>query len=275
MKKITPKAICTWVPQREDDSYKGDYGKVLIIAGSKRYGGAAIMAAEACVKSGAGLVTVATDAVNRPALHSRLPECMFLDHQELDSLRELVPTFDVILIGPGLDRNELANELLTLTLQTAGEEQKVILDGDALFLYSKQPTKTKAALIFTPHLGEWEYLQTLTNEDSNAGRAEELGGIVVLKSNRTTVYTPDGGVWQNIYGTPAMATGGMGDTLAGMIAGMIGQTEKFAHGVLAAVFLHSYIGEILAKKRYVVLPTEIAASIPTYLKIFSEMEEQL
>lgn len=274
MKKITPKAICSWVPKREEDSYKGDYGRVLIIAGSKRYGGAAIMAAEACVKSGAGLVTVATDIVNRSALHARLPECMFLDNQDLKTLQTLLPTFDVVLIGSGLDRDELARNLLMLTLQTLASEQTVILDGDALYLYSQAPVQTKATLIFTPHLGEWEYLKKLTFEETNHAKAAELGGIVVLKSHRTTVYTEEE-IWQNIYGTPAMATGGMGDTLAGMIAGLTAQTKHVLQGVLIAVFLHSYIGELLANKKYVVLPTEISANIPIYLKTFSEMDEQL
>ncbi|WP_137657488.1 NAD(P)H-hydrate dehydratase [Listeria newyorkensis] len=277
MKKITPKVICAWIKQREDESNKGDYGRVLLIGGNERLGGAIIMAAQGAIYSGAGLVTVATHPVNRSALHARLPEAMCLDFNDTDYLMEVLPQFDTILIGPGLGVNETAEQLLELVCEYAHAEQRVVIDGDGITLYASQNfKKPDATLIFTPHRKEWERLTHMETENlddmKNQDFATDFDAIVVLKDHRTRVYIGED-IWQNIYGTPAMATGGMGDTLAGMIAGLLGQLEKPKHAVLTAVFLHSYIGETLAKKKYVVLPTEVAEQIPYYLKKFSETDD--
>ncbi|EAA0269416.1 NAD(P)H-hydrate dehydratase [Listeria monocytogenes] len=274
MKKITPKAMCAWIPKREDETHKGDYGRVLIVAGNKQFGGAAIMAAEACVKRCAGLTTVASDSVNRPALQTRIPECMFIDYENISSLSEQISQFDTILIGPGLGLDAYAEEIFRLVLEKSTEQQQVIIDGDGITIYAKGENPHPAAkLTFTPHAGEWERLKVLAPDAvTPTDVALAIDATIVLKGHRTKVYSGES-AWQNMYGTPAMATGGMGDTLAGTICGLMAQTEKPITGTLAAVFLHSYIGEILAKKRYVVLPTEIAEELPTYLKIFSETDE--
>ncbi|WP_239254870.1 NAD(P)H-hydrate dehydratase [Listeria ilorinensis] len=275
MKKITPKHVCHVIHERDEDGYKNQYGKVLIIAGNEMYGGAGIMAAEGAVCSGAGLVTLASHQVNRSSLHARLPECMFLDYLDTHHLKELLPSFDTVLIGPGLGLDQTAYDLLLLVLSESSAEQQLILDGDAITLFAQnQLPRPNARLIFTPHQGEWERLKSLLPEtDDPAEFAERLPAVLVLKGHRTRVYTPDDDVWQNVYGSPAMATGGMGDTLAGIIAGLLHQTEQPLDGLLAAVFFHSYIADILAKKRFVVRPTEVSAQLPEYLKIFSEMTE--
>ncbi|EJT7763338.1 NAD(P)H-hydrate dehydratase, partial [Listeria monocytogenes] len=151
MKKITPKAMCAWIPKREDETHKGDYGRVLIVAGNKQFGGAAIMAAEACVKSGAGLTTVASDSVNRPALQTRIPECMFIDYENISSLSEQISQFDTILIGPGLGLDAYAEEIFRLVLEKSTEQQQVIIDGDGITIYAKGENPHPAAkLTFTP-----------------------------------------------------------------------------------------------------------------------------
>ncbi|EUJ17872.1 carbohydrate kinase family protein [Listeria grandensis FSL F6-0971] len=277
MKKITPKVICAWIKQRDDETNKGDYGRVLLIGGNEQLGGAIIMAAQGAIYSGAGLVSVATHSLNHSALHARLPEAMFIDSSDTDYLVQVLPKFDAVLIGPGLGLDATARALLTLVCAHAQPHQRVIIDGDGITLYaSKDFDKPQATLIFTPHRTEWERLTHTDTTDlddmKNQDFATELDAIVVLKDHRTRVYIEDD-IWQNIYGTPAMATGGMGDTLAGMIAGLLGQLDKPKHAVLTAVFLHSYIGETLAKKKYVVLPTEVAEQIPYYLKRFSETDD--
>ncbi|AQY51376.1 ADP-dependent (S)-NAD(P)H-hydrate dehydratase [Listeria weihenstephanensis FSL R9-0317] len=276
MKKITPKVICAWINQRDEETNKGDYGRVLLIGGNERLGGAIIMAAQGAVYSGAGLVSVAGHHVNRSALHARLPEAMFIDYTDFDYLIEVLPRFDSILIGPGLGLDETAQNLLALVCEYATSNQRVIIDGDGITLYATGDyAKPKAALIFTPHRIEWERLTHTDTENlddmKNQDFAAEMDAIIVLKDHRTRVYIGED-IWQNIYGTPAMATGGMGDTLAGMIAALMGQLDTPKHAVLTAVFLHSYIGETLAKKKYVVLPTEVAEQIPFYLKKFSETD---
>ncbi|WP_088808831.1 MULTISPECIES: NAD(P)H-hydrate dehydratase [Listeria] len=276
MKKITPKAICSFIPKREDEGYKNQYGKVLIVAGNEMYGGAAILAAEGSVYSGAGLTTLASHRVNRSSLHSRLPECMFLDYAKLVELKRLLPTFDTILIGPGLGLDDEAYTLMEFILQHAENHQNIIIDGDGITLYAKgNLPKTNCALYFTPHAGEWERLKKLAPQDEATPDEvrHSLDATIVLKGHRTKVLTAEEN-WQNIYGSPAMATGGMGDTLSGIIAGLMKQTTIPLHGVLAGVFFHSYIGDILAKKNFVVLPTQISRELPTYLKIFSEMQDE-
>ncbi len=274
MKKITPKAICSFISKREDEGYKNQYGKVLIVAGNEMYGGAAILAAEGSVYSGAGLTTLASHHVNRSSLHSRLPECMFLDYAKLTELECLLATFDTILIGPGLGLDGEAYALMEFILQHAESHQNIIIDGDGITLYAKGDLpKPNCALYFTPHAGEWERLKKLAPDEATPDEVRRaLGATIVLKGHRTKVLTAEEN-WQNIYGSPAMATGGMGDTLSGIIAGLIKQTTEPLHGVLAGVFFHSYIGDILAKKKFVVLPTHISKELPTYLKIFSEMQD--
>lgn len=247
---------------------------MLIVAGNSMYGGAGILAAQGAVYSGAGLVTLASDPVNRSALHARLPECMFLDWTNHGLLLERLSQFDTILIGPGLGLDGVAYTLMEMVLSGVSASQNVIIDGDGITLYAKGDLpRPDASLYFTPHAGEWERLSGLTDDcETNLEKAKELGATVILKGHRTRVFAEDE-VWQNMYGSSAMATGGMGDTLAGIIAGLMKQAAEPIEGVLAAVFFHSYIGDILAKKRFVVLPSQIATELPIYLKIFSEMSE--
>lgn len=180
---------------------------------------------------------------------------------------------DVIAIGPGLGLSEEAFILLTAVFSTVTEQQQTIIDGSAISLmaeYDLPYPKTRA--VYTPHLGEWEKLSGLavSQQEPNANTKiqQKIGGTIVLKSNRTEVYVEDA-VWKNTVGNPAMATGGMGDTLAGMIAGFTAQFKDQEKAVLSAVFLHSKIGDKLAAKQYVVLPTQIIEQIPSTMKEYS------
>ena len=273
MRFITEELVKDTITKRNEDSYKGTYGKVLVIGGDADMGGAAILTASAAVYSGAGLVTVATHKTNHPALHSRLPEAMAIDSADVKKVTEQVKKVDVIVIGPGLGLSKEAFILLTAVFSTVTEQQQTIIDGSAISLmaeYDLPYPKTQA--VYTPHLGEWEKLSGLavSQQEPNANTKiqQKIGGTIVLKSNRTEVYVEDA-VWKNIVGNPAMATGGMGDTLAGMIAGFTAQFKDQEKAVLSAVFLHSKIGDELAAKQYVVLPTQIIEQIPSTMKEYS------
>ncbi len=273
MQPITEELVKDTIAKRSDDSYKGTYGKVLVIGGDADMGGAAILTASAAVYSGAGLVTVATHKTNHAALHSRLPEAMAIDSADVEKVTEQVKKMDVIAIGPGLGLSEEAFILLTAVFSTVTEQQQTIIDGSAISLmaeYDLPYPKTQA--VYTPHLGEWEKLSGLTvsqqEPNANTKIQQKIGGTIVLKSNRTEVYVEDA-VWKNTVGNPAMATGGMGDTLAGMIAGFTAQFKDQEKAVLSAVFLHSKIGDKLAAKQYVVLPTQIIEQIPSTMKEYS------
>lgn len=273
MKAIDQDAINGMISKRNKNSYKGDYGRILIVAGNEDMGGAAILCASAAVCSGAGLVTAATAPANHAALHARLPEAMVINLYSQEALARQMNAASVIVIGPGLGLSKESLAILKLVLSNSTKEQYLIVDGSAITLMAKNGLHTPAAkTIYTPHLGEWQRLSNLKPDEEretlNAHIRKELDATIVLKKEATEIYFPDE-VWKNTAGNPAMATGGMGDTLAGMIAGFVGQFKNAKHATIAAVYLHSKIGDDLAKKQYVVLPTQIIERIPYYMKDFS------
>lgn len=272
MNLITKDLVQSLIPKREQNSYKGDFGRVLVVGGNARMGGAIILSASAAVHSGAGLVTVATHPTNQSALHSRLPEAMFLSMTDHDSLKELVKTMGVIVVGPGLGRDEDSLAVLKAIYSSVQEDQLLVVDGDAIYLHvTADLPKPKARVIFTPHLGEWRTLTGIEpaaeNREDNQTHVTRLGADVVLKKDRTEVYS-EGDIWQNTAGNPSMATGGMGDTLAGMIGGLLGQIPNTKHALLLAVYLHSYIGDRLGKTHYVTLPSQLIDAIPQTMTDF-------
>lgn len=270
MNQITKEKVQSFIPKREKESYKGTFGRVLVVGGNENMGGAAILTASASVYSGAGLVTVATHPVNQSALHARLPEAMFVPTTDLNQLKETLPSMDVVIIGPGLGRNEASLDILQTVYENSTDEQVVIVDGDAIYLHvNEEWSEPKAQLVFTPHLGEWRTLTGLSpdveNEEENKEHVKRLDAHVVLKKDRTEVYYEEE-LWKNTAGNPSMATGGMGDTLAGMIGGFLAQFPNRKHALLSAVFVHSYIADKLSVTHYVTLPTHIIEEIPKAMK---------
>lgn len=279
MDKITKEKVETFIPKRKKESYKGTYGRVLFVGGNQNMGGAIILSASAGLHSGAGLVTVASHPGNQSALHARLPEAMFLPMDDLSQLRETIDMMDVIVVGPGLGRDKLALSVLETIYSTVKSDQILLLDGDAIYLHVNEDLpEPEASLIFTPHLGEWRTMTGLPIDEqyleTNHAKAKEMDAIIVLKKSRTEIYYGEE-VWQNTAGNPAMATGGMGDTLAGMIAGFVAQFDNDKQAVLSAVYLHSYIADELAKTQYVTLPTHIIKQIPSTMKEFVKRSEKL
>ena len=263
------------ITKRPEISHKGTFGRVALIGGNQQYGGAIIMSAEACIKSGAGLTTVITAEKNHAPLHTRLPEAMVLDFSELTTIYQILKKADVILIGPGLGLEKEALTLLKWVLKNQQEQQWLVIDGSAITLFSDYSLSLKIPdqTVFTPHLAEWERLSGLKfvdqTDENNRAKQALLGAKIVLKSHRTTIYDEAIAYYQNPLGNPGMATGGTGDTLAGMITGFLAQFEKNTDTIAAAVYLHSLIGDTLAKDNYVVLPTLISEALPRYMKKFA------
>ncbi|WP_313965346.1 NAD(P)H-hydrate dehydratase [uncultured Streptococcus sp.] len=268
------------IVSRQSDSYKGDYGRLLLIGGTYPYGGAIVMAALAAVQSGAGLVTVATDRENIPALHSQLPEAMAFAVTDQALLAEQIAKAGVILLGPGLKDNDLGTHLVELVFDKVQLHQVLILDGGAISLYTRLALPLpQAQLVFTPHQKEWEAMSGLAIGDQGEDRTQMAvgklpeGSILVQKGPQTKIWQqgqPD--YYQLTVGGPYQATGGMGDTLAGMIAGFAGQFPQVGlyERVVVASHLHSAIAENLSKKSYVVLPTAISRKIPKWMKKISQ-----
>ena len=261
---------------RQLDSYKGDYGRLLLIGGTYPYGGAIIMAALAAVHSGAGLVTVATDRENIPSLHSQLPEAMAFAVTDQELLVEQIAKAGVILLGPGLNANELGAHLVELVCERVQSHQVLILDGGAISLYTRLALPLpQAQLVFTPHQKEWEAMSGLAiadqGEEATRQSLSQLppASILVQKGPQTKIWQQgQTDYYQLSVGGPYQATGGMGDTLAGMIAGFAGQFPQVGlyERVVVASHLHSAIAEDLSKNAYVVLPTAISREIPKWMR---------
>jgi len=276
MEKITENILKHVITQRNPESYKGNYGRVLIIAGSAQFGGAAILATSATVASGAGLVTVASVPEKFTSINTRIPEAMTIDYQDKNALIESIKKNNVIAIGPGLALSSITKGLVKTVLRETTIKQTVIIDASALTIIAQENIKLKsdAHIIMTPHQGEWERLSNLAISDqtptNNAEKLDELNpkAILILKKHLSEIYYQDQAL-QIEAGNPGMATGGMGDTLTGIMAGFIGQFGNSLDTIAAALFLHSYVADELNKKNYVVLPSKIITKLPKYMAKFS------
>ena len=280
MKEIDQALLKKVIIERPRSSHKGDYGRLLLIGGTYPYGGAIIMAAIAAVHSGAGLVTVATDQENIPALHSQLPEAMAFAVTDQELLTEQISKAGVILLGPGLKDNDLGTHLVQLVFDRVQPHQVLILDGGAISLYTRLALPLpQAQLVFTPHQKEWEAMSGLAiadqGEEATRQSLSQLppASILVQKGPQTKIWEQEQtDYYQLSVGGPYQATGGMGDTLAGMIAGFAGQFPQVGlyERVTVASYLHSAIAEDLSKEAYVILPTTISKEIPKWMKKWSD-----
>ena len=281
MTEITEAILKKVITKRSSDTHKGDYGRILLIGGGENYGGAIIMSTSGAVNSGAGLTTVATHPVNLTALHARLPEAMFIDWRDA-KLANLIKNMDVVVCGPGLGMSDLAKQIMVILRRCTSEKQTVVLDASALDLISQDKSllPTNAGhLILTPHQMEWQRLSQIRipfqTDSANIDALNQLipdsNAMLVLKSNHTHIYDGKGQVFVNPLGNPGMATGGMGDTLAGIIGGFVAQFGPSVDTVLAAVYIHSLAGDLINKDNYVVKPTEVSKVLPKLMKKYSEL----
>lgn len=272
MDNITQELVKEWLPVRDENTYKNKMGHVLCIGGNANMGGAIILSASAALYAGAGLVSVASAPENVHALHARLPEAMFLNMYDTDDLTETIKKADTIVVGPGLGLTDQSLNIFKTTLDVLDKDQRLIIDGDAITHLANDSAllqKLTEQVILTPHLGEWERLTGIqaSAEDTvvNQKKKEEIQATIVLKKERSEIYIDDE-IWQNTTGNPSMATGGMGDTLTGIIASFVGQFDNKKQGLLSAVYVHSAVADELAETHYVTLPTAIIDYLPIFMK---------
>jgi len=248
---VTPASIAGLFAPRESDSNKGRYGHVLVVAGARGKTGAAVMAGLAALRAGAGLVTVTCpdDALDAVAAHA--PEVMT---EPLGVIAEQIEKRSVVAIGPGLGTSD-ANRAMVREL-FATVRKPMVVDADALNCLAGSDWKGgEFVRVLTPHPGEMSRLTGKTVAEVQADRigsaralATERQVTVVLKGEGTLLAFPDGRVWINPTGSPAMATGGTGDILAGMVAGLLSQfPDDPDRAVAGAVYLHGLAGEIAAR----------------------------
>jgi len=258
---MTPEQIRGLISPRADDSHKGDFGRVTVIAGSRGKTGAAHLSAMGALRSGAGLVTVATPESCLPVVAAMAPEYMTEALAEtadggvttaaLDRVLDL--TQDVIVCGPGLGRTEDVRGFVQALVDRA--TVPLVLDADAITVFAEEPAalvgREERDVIITPHPGEMARLIGASIEDVQANRIEVAADFatthrvyVVLKGHRTVIATPEGHVFINPTGNPGMATGGTGDVLAGMLGAWLAQLLDAEAACRLAVFLHGYAGDI-------------------------------
>ena len=247
---LQPALFAALLAPRARDGHKGTYGHVLAIAGSRGKTGAAAMCGMAALRAGAGLVTVASDESAIPVIAAHAAELMT---EPLDSSRlsSLAAKMDVIAIGPGLGTEPATVAMVRRAF--AEFAQPMVVDADALNALAGSDWSGAGKLrVLTPHPGEMARLSGKTTADIAADRvsaARDLAAAhhvtVVLKGERTLIAFPDGRVWINPTGTPAMGTGGTGDILTGMTAGFLAQFRQQPDlAVAAAVYLHGLSGEL-------------------------------
>jgi hydroxyethylthiazole kinase-like uncharacterized protein yjeF len=280
---------------RASDSNKGQYGHVLVIAGGRGKTGAAAMAGIAALRAGAGLSTVASAASAITAISSYAPEIMTEPLAETESgsiamrapddpaLAAITAKKDVIAIGPGMGQNPETVQFIRRFVQES--TVPMVVDADALNAVAGQRLRFHAPRIFTPHPGEMSRLTGKTIAEIQADRigharafATEHGVYLVLKGNRTVIAFPDGRVWINLTGSPAMATGGTGDVLTGMIAGLVAQFSKqLENALLAAVYLHGRAGELgaeaIGEKSF--MATDLFEFLPEAMREISDLSHRI
>ena len=261
---LTAKDLAEFSYPRPTHSHKGDFGHVGLIAGSREMPGAATMSVGAALSSGVGLTTVATRESVRPIVAARYPEAMIspslpeVDHLgDATALRQFFDRKSALGVGPGLGREPLVAELLELVLLEAN--CPVVLDADALNVLAHQLElldTTLCPVIVTPHPGEMARLSGLPADkglrDPVAWArefAEQSGVFVILKFSTTVLAAPDGRYAINTSGNPGMATGGSGDVLTGLLAGLLATGVGLWEACRLAVFGHGRAGDIAASSK--------------------------
>jgi hydroxyethylthiazole kinase-like uncharacterized protein yjeF len=256
---IVPEEFEAAIQARSPETNKGDYGKVLVIGGSVGKSGAAAMAGQSALRSGAGLVTVATPASVLPIVAASMPELMTEALPDTNkAIASLLVGKTVLAIGPGLGSEPAVQKMIRTIVKEA--QIPTVVDADGLNAYASHRDELRGdderPVIVTPHPGEMARLigkeiefVTLHRVDVARDLAVSNNLYVVLKGFRTVVATPDGSVHINITGNPGMATGGTGDILTGMIAGILAQ-EHFGtliERLCLSVYLHGLAGDLAAE----------------------------
>ncbi len=275
---------------RERSSHKGDFGHVLVVGGSRSKPGAVLMAGTSALRSGAGLVTVATAASATGVIVGRTPELMTEPVTETDDgsmgadafRKEWFERKTVVAVGPGIGTNAGNQELVQRIVREV--ELPMVVDADGLTALASLEGDWKQRsplLVLTPHPGEMARLTGLSTEQVQKRRvdvarefSQRRGVFVVLKGNRSLIAMPTGRVIVNPTGSPAMASGGSGDILTGLIAGFLAEFREADPEIVisAAVYLHGVCGELAAARlgEQAVLAMDLLEALPEAIRVTTD-----
>jgi len=255
------------LPKRKKKSHKGDYGHILVLAGSKGLTGAAYLASQAALLSGSGLVTLGIPESLNAIMERKLTEVMTLPLPETKNaalsfaaykkIKEFIKKIDVVAIGPGLSQNSSTIKLVRKLIRTL--DKPFVLDADGINALKGSPgllKKVKVPAVITPHPGELARLLGKKAKDVQKDRlrlarkfAIVYNKLLVLKGHRTIVATPPGGYYVNTTGNPGMASGGVGDVLTGIIASLMGQGLELSQAATLGVYVHGLAGDLAKKEK--------------------------
>ena len=278
--------ILSVLPDRKPDAHKGNFGKILLLCGSRGYTGAAYFAAMGALRCGAGLVFLGVpetiyhiEAVklNEPIVLSLADDQGKLSKTAATEILDRIAAMDAVLLGPGLGQSEGTSNIVRQVLENA--DCPVVLDADGINLIGSHKhvlRERTAPTILTPHMGEFSRLggnAAIDRITSAVEMARDLGCIMVLKGHKT-VITDGQAIYINPTGNPGMAKGGSGDVLAGLTAGLAAQMpQKPLEAAVLAVWLHSRAGALArqAQGTYAMLPRDVLNCLG---KAFLELEQE-
>lgn len=252
------------LPRRSAEYHKGDAGRALLVAGSRRLGGAAMLATRAACRGGAGLVTLAAPLCLIDSVRANTPEAMMFALRESEdgavgasAAEQVLPLLDAasaVGLGPGLGTTEPAMDLLAEVVKAV--KVPLVLDADGLNLLANKPDMLDGLslpLVLTPHPGEAARLLKVDLKRVQSDRlgaavalSRRFGAVALLKGARTVIATPQGRLLVNPTGCPAMASGGMGDALTGLLVALLAQGLTPADAAVAGAWLHGRAGELAA-----------------------------
>ncbi|MDX8289303.1 NAD(P)H-hydrate dehydratase [Metabacillus indicus] len=265
------------LPEREKSGHKGTYGTGLLLAGSKDMPGAALLSGLGAMRSGIGKLVIGTEEEVIPYVVPVLPESKYLRNGLKKAADGEVKTaeYKAIAAGPGLEPNEETEKAVQHLLQG---DCPIILDAGALLERSYE--MRKSPVILTPHPGEFARITGVDVTELQENRshfashwAKVLGAAIVLKGNKTVTAFPDGSAWTNPTGNSALAKGGTGDTLTGMMLGMLCCHKDWKHAVLNAVYLHGACADRWTENRsaHTMLAHELTDLLP---EVWKEKEKR-
>lgn len=280
MKEITQETICKLLPERNPHTHKGDYGKILLLCGSRGYTGAAALAAMGALRSGAGLVYLGVPESIYQIEACKLTEPVITPLPDADGklssvgisqILQMLHGKDAVLIGPGLGQSQGTGEVVAAVLHHYCGP--VVLDADGINVLKAHKDILRgrtSPTILTPHEGEFKRLYGDIGENRLAAAVElacDLGVIVLLKGHET-IITDGKTHYINGSGNPGMATGGSGDVLAGIIVSLLGQGIAPLEAAACGAWLHGTAGDICASEigQYGMLPSDILNVLPRLLK---------
>lgn len=277
--ELTHQAVLDILPDRDENAHKGDFGKILLLCGSRGYTGSAALAARGALRSGAGLVYLgvpesiyAIEAVklDEPVVFPLPDRDGKLSEAAVPEILERLPQMDAVLVGPGLGQS--AGTLAVVKAVLENFRGPVVLDADGINVLAAHKDILRgrtAPGILTPHPGEFARLGGSGGDRTGAAveMAKDLGAIVLLKGHRT-VITDGESVYINPTGNPGMAVGGSGDVLSGVITALLGQKLSPLQAAACGAWLHGAAGDLCAGElgQYGMLPGDMIEALPRLLK---------